>query len=161
MVRKAKKSDAENICAIYNYYVSNTVITFEEEEISTEEMESRIISISAGYRWLVYEEDGGIKGFAYFTKWKDRNAYRYTSEVTVYTDKDHTGKGIGKILLNGIISSAAEKKIHLLIGVIALPNEPSINLFERSGFKRSAYFSEAGFKFGKWIDVGYWSRPLD
>ena len=162
MIRNAVLSDAVEICSIYNYYVNNTTITFEEIPVSVKEMEKRILGItSKSLPWIVYESDKKIVGYAYASKWKERSAYRYTVESTVYLNKDELGKGIGSILYRNLLEELRNRNFHSVIAVIALPNEKSQKLHEKTGFTKAAYFSEVGFKFNKWLDVGYWELKLN
>jgi L-amino acid N-acyltransferase YncA len=156
MIRKVEIKDAEDITAIYNYYIENTTITFEEELLTVEEMASRIETISAQYTYLVYEENGRVIGYAYATQWKARSAYRFSAEVTIYLHPDVKGKGIGSALFQNFLDEIKETELHVIVGGIALPNAASVALHEKFGFKKIAQFEEIGFKFGKWIDVGYW-----
>jgi L-amino acid N-acyltransferase YncA len=95
-VRAAGRADAESIAAIYNHYVANTVVTFEEEVVSAAEMGRRIDDVgNSSLPWLVAEEAGRITGYAYATRWRARSAYRFSVEVTVYLAADHGGRGIG------------------------------------------------------------------
>ncbi len=95
MIRAVREEDGKRICEIYNHYVQNTCISFEEVPVSVEEIEKRIAKSTPAYPFLVYETKGELLGYACAGKWKERSAYRFTTEVTVYTDKDHLGKGIG------------------------------------------------------------------
>jgi L-amino acid N-acyltransferase YncA len=157
MIRPVESCDAEAIAKIYNHYVLNTVITFEEVEVSVEEMSARIKQIqSANYPWLVAEENGVVVGYAYASTWKARAAYRHTLESTVYVDAKFVGKGIGRKLYDALFAILREQSIHVVIGVIALPNEASIILHEKFGMHKAAHFNEVGFKFNRWVDVGYW-----
>lgn len=160
MIRNVNNFDVPFIKEIYNYYVKNTIITFEEEEINESDVLKRIEEITDKYPWIVYEENKKTVGYAYASEWKDRSAYRYSAESTVYLKIDYSGKGIGSILLKELIEKAKSKNIHTLIGGIALPNEASIRLHEKYEFKKCAHFKEVGYKFGKWIDVGYWERII-
>jgi L-amino acid N-acyltransferase YncA len=155
-LRRVRAEDCREICGIYNYYVENTVISFEEQVISEEEMSGRIARIVAAYPWIVYELEGRVVGYAYLSRWKERPAYRFTAEDTVYVHSDCIGKGIGKALLGGMFEAVQERDIHVIMSVIALPNESSVGLHERFGFRKVAHFSQVGFKHGRWIDVGYW-----
>jgi len=87
-IRPARRDDCGRISEIYNYYIKNTAISFEEEGVSIEEMEARMESITRRFPWLVHEEDGVIKGYAYLSAWKERSAYRYTAETTIYVEKN-------------------------------------------------------------------------
>jgi L-amino acid N-acyltransferase YncA len=159
-IRTVKKEDSRRICEIYNFYVQNTCISFEEALVSREEMEKRISTISSAYPFLAYEVGGELLGYAYANRWKERSAYRYVAEVTVYLDKDHLGKGIGRELIKALLDESKKRGFHALMAVISLPNEKSIRLHEEFGFKKAAHFTEVGYKQDKWIDVGYWELLL-
>jgi len=160
MIRQVKKSDADAICNIYNYYVDNTIITFEEQPVSVGEICRRIDEVQKAFPWLVFETDGVVLGFAYASKWKGRCAYRYSVESAVYVAKDTTGRKIGEKLYGALISQLGEIGIHSVLGGIALPNAASVHLHEKMGFKKVAEFREVGWKFNKWIDVGYWQLVM-
>lgn len=160
MIRNVKESDALQISEIYNHYIMNTTITFEEAETDEDEIIRRIKDVTEKFPWIVNEEDGIINGYAYAGRWKERSAYRYSAENTVYVHKDHSGKGIGKMLLKELIVELKKKGIHSILAGIALPNEASIVLHEKCGFIRCGILRQVGFKFGKWVDVGYWEKIL-
>ena len=156
-IRTAHPADAGKIADIYNHYVRHTTITFEEEQVSSEQMALRIEKvIRAGLPWLVAEAEGKIQGFAYAGQWHERSAYRYTVEPSVYLAPAAAGKGLGKLLYRQLLEDLRHKGIKNVLGVIALPNDPSVGLHESFGFEKVGEFSEVGFKFGKWISVGYW-----
>ena len=162
MIRKAELTDSGAICKIYNHYIENTIVTFEEAPVSKPEMTARISAVlDESFPWLVYCSDQQVLGYAYAGPWKSRSAYNYSVEVTVYLDHNFTGKGIGSALYTSLISDIKEKGMHAVFGGIALPNEASIALHEKLGFSKVAHFKEVGFKFGQWIDVGYWELLLD
>lgn len=160
MIRQVKDSDAEAMCGIYNKYITETTITFEETPIQADEMVSRIKNITKDYPWLVYEEDGKIIGYTYASKWKERTAYRYSVETGIYIDSGYIGKGIGSLLKGELLKALKEKSIHSVICGIALPNQASIALCEKYGFEKIAHFKEVGYKLNKWVDVGYWELIL-
>lgn len=160
MIRDVKLSDAETIADIYSYYIKNSIATFEEDKITKEEIRSRIEIVMPSHTWLVYEEDGYVRGYAYSSKWKDRKAYRYTAEIAVYIEDGYSGKGIGSYLMKRLVEESEKKNLHKLMGGISLPNDASVALHEKFGFKKCAHFRESGYKFGKWIDVGYWEKIL-
>ncbi len=160
MIRDINKSDVHYICDIYNYYIKNSIVTFEEDGVDENEILRRIQEVTVKYPWIVFEENKEVIGYAYVTKWKDRNSYRYSAESTVYIHRDHFGKGIGSKLMIKLIDESTKKGIHKLIAGIALPNAASIALHEKMGFEKCGLFKEVGFKFGKWIDVGYWVKTV-
>ncbi len=160
IIRDVKPDDAARICEIYNYYIKNSVITFEEQPVSLSDMKERIKTIIINYPWIVYEEDGKILAYAYGSSWKVRSAYRYSAELTVYKDCNHNGKGVGYKIYDSLIKRMEQLNIHCLYGAIALPNYKSVNLHEKLGFSKCAHFNQVGYKLKKWVDVGYWEKLL-
>lgn len=161
MIRDAMEADAKAISEIYNYYIRNTVITFEEQDISAEEISRRITKVqSAGLWWLVAEIDNQVLGYAYCSKWQERSAYRHTVEASVYLDQSATGKGLGTELYQALFQRIESSDFHIVIGGIALPNPMSVALHEKFGMEKVAHFNEVGYKFSQWIDVGYWQVKL-
>ena len=156
-IRPVKESDAACLARIYNHYVTDTCITFETDPVSEEDMAQRVSeSVNASLPWLVAEASGDVVGYAYASRWKGRCAYRFAVESTVYLDANSTGKGFGSQLYIALIASIRELSMHAVIGGIALPNEQSIALHERLGFKKVAHFEQVGYKQDRWVDVGYW-----
>ena len=119
-------------------------------------MASRIQEVIPLLPWIVYEENKQIVGHAYASKWKGRCAYRYSVESTVYLSPAATGKGNGSLLYEALLSQLKGQGFHSIIGGISLPNDASIKMHEKFGFKKVTHFSQVGFKFNKWVDVAYW-----
>lgn len=162
MIRSARESDAAMIVEIYNHYVSNTTVTFEQSSVAPAEMAARIRSIlNEGLPWLVAEVDGVVIGYAYASKWRERCAYRYSVESTVYMSSEFESKGWGSMIYERLLQTLATSKIQTVIGGISLPNPKSIRLHEKFGFEKVAHFKEVGYKFNKYIDVGYWQIKLN
>ncbi len=161
VIRPAHAGDADSIARIYNHYVASTIITFEEQAVPATEMASRIAEIAAAsLPWLVAEQDGRIVGYAYASKWKGRCAYRYSVECTVYLDPGCVGMGFGTRLYERLFAALRERGMHAVIGGVALPNPASVALHEKLGMTKVAHFREVGYKFDRWIDVGYWQATL-
>jgi phosphinothricin acetyltransferase len=160
MIRNATAKDAEQICHIYNYYIKNSISTFEETPISTADMAGRIQKLLARFPWIVSEEEGSINGFAYATDWKDRAAYKFTVETSVYINAHQSEKGIGRKLYQQLLQLLKQYGFRNAIGSIALPNEASIKLHEHLGFTNVGRLNKVGLKFGQWIDVGFWQKVL-
>ena len=152
-IRYALPHDAAHICTIYNHYIQTSIITFEEQPVSIDEMQTRM---NAELPWLVAKDEGDIVGFAYASTWNSRCAYRFSVESTIYLDATSTGRGIGKILYSAQLEELRQLSLHSVIGGIALPNPASLALHEKLGFTKVAHFKEVGWKFDRWIDVGYW-----
>lgn len=161
MIRKVELSDAEAICGIYNYYVVNTIVTFEETPVTVQAMAARIGRIVQRYPWLVYEEDRRVLGYTYASEWKERSAYRHTVETGTYVDFNYIGKGIGSRLKGELLQILKATSIHAALSGISLPNPASIALCEKFGFKKVAHLKEVGYKFDKWIDVAYWELIME
>ena len=160
MIRHATLADAAQICAIYNHYVLETNVTFEEESLEVDTMSRRMQTVLTELPWLVCADEQGLLGYSYATRWQQRSAYRHSLEATVYLRPDAVGKGIGFQLYDALLSKLRTGSHHTVVGCIALPNEASIALHERLGFKKVGHFREVGRKFGTWLDVGYWQRHL-
>jgi phosphinothricin acetyltransferase len=161
LIRPATPADADAIVGIYNHFILNTTITFEETPVSSAEMAGRIAEVTAAaLPWLLLEQDGVVVGYAYATKWRTRSAYRFAVETTIYLAPGFGGRGLGTQLYQALLAQLREKGYHAAIGGITLPNSPSIALHEKVGMKKVAYFTEVGFKFGQWLDVGYWEVLL-
>jgi L-amino acid N-acyltransferase YncA len=161
IIRPANGADAERICAIYNHYIAATTISFEEQAVTAADMAQRIADVNAAkLPWLVMLDGDTLIGYAYATKWRVRAAYRFAVETSVYLDPQHAGKGAGTSLYEALLAELRQRELHLAIGGIAQPNEASVRLHERLGFKKVAHFEEVGLKFGRWIDVGYWQLKL-
>jgi len=160
-IRPVEAADAAAICDIYNHYIEHTTITFEEVQLSPGEMAARIEACTKTYPWLVCIDEGVVVGYAYASKWKERAAYRRTAEATVYVRAGHARRGCGGALYAALLPAVFERGYHVLLGCIALPNEASVALHERFGFRKVAHFTEVGRKFDQWVDVGYWQRVGD
>lgn len=163
MIRAAVAADAARIVSVYNYYIANTVVTFEEQSLGSDEMAGRILEVqAAGLPWLVAEDaSGDIPGYAYASRWNGRCAYRFAVEITVYLAPGATSRGLGSQLYEALFAELRARSMHVVIGGIALPNETSVALHEKFGMEKVAHFSEVGFKFDRWVDVGYWQGILD
>ncbi|MDR1175150.1 MAG: GNAT family N-acetyltransferase [Treponema sp.] len=161
MIRPVGPADAEAICAIYNYYVENTAITFEEEKISVAEMENHIHNVVSAYPWLVFEEDTGLAGYAYVQRWRERASYRFSAEDSIYVHKDFLGRGIGTALLERLLDEVKKTSVHAVVAGITIPNDRSIALHEKFGFTKIAEFKEIGFKLNTWLGVGYWELIIE
>ena len=145
MIRSATTEDAARISEIYNHYVLHSTITFEEQAVLVDEMRQRIAEVLDGLPWLVWVEGHAVQGFAYASKWKGRCAYRYSVESTVYLAEGSTGKGIGSTLYQALLAELRQRRLHTVIGGIALPNTASVALHE-NGLQKVSHFSRSGLE---------------
>ena len=160
-IRPADNADAPAIAAIYNPYITDSCITFEEVPVTPADITERMQQVQQqGLPYLVACRDGQVMGYCYATPWRVRSAYRFSVEVTVYLAGDAHGQGIGTALYQALLAQLTAAGYHLAIGGITLPNDKSVALHEKLGFSQVAHFSEVGFKQGAWRDVGYWQRKL-
>lgn len=160
-IRDAVGDDAAAIAAIYAHYVRHTTVTFEEQPVDAAEIVRRLRAVrDAALPWLVREADGRIVAYAYATPWRPRSAYRFSVEVTVYVADGHHGQGHGRTLYAALFDRLRTQGLHAALAGITLPNDPSIALHEAMGMTKVAHLPEVGFKFGRWLDVGYWHRLL-
>jgi phosphinothricin acetyltransferase len=160
MIRPVNTADAQAICGIYNYYIVNTAVSFEEDPVSVEEMEDRIRIITAQYPWFVREEAGEVLAYAYINTWRERPAYRYAAELSIYVKRGQEGRGMGRELMTRLLEAVKKTGAHTLVSGITLPNERSIALHEKFGFQKIAHFKEIGYKLDKWLDVGFWELVI-
>ena len=153
MIRTVRDEDCQAITDIYNYYVVNSIATFDLQQISEQQMLQNIRQISAAYPYYVYEESGTVAGYCYAHSWKTRKACQLTAETTVYISPLHTGKGIGKALMEKLIDECKNRKLHALIACITAENTTSCILHEKLGFKKVSSFQEVAFKLGQSLGV--------
>ena len=163
-IRAATPADAAAIAAIYAPYVLSGTVSFESEAPDARQMRARMASSDGLYPWLVAttssDGDGeAVLGYAYAGRFRDRPAYRYVVETSIYTAG--TERGVGRLLYEALVDTLRAQGFTQAIGVIALPNDPSISLHEAVGFRRGGVFREVGFKQGRWIDVGWWQCELN
>lgn len=130
-------------------------------EATAAEFARRLAAVQdASLPWLVAGLEGTIAGYAYATRWRERRGYRFSAEVTGYVTPERAGQGVGTALYARLLAELRERGFHAVLGGIALPNESSVALHEKFGFRKVAHFEQTGFKFDRWIDVGYWELLL-
>lgn len=161
MIRPACPADAPQLAGIYNHYITQTTITFEEEPLTAETMAQRVAEVTRAFPWLVACADAQLLGYAYAARWKDRAAYRHTVEASIYLAPEETGRGLGTLLYRELFRRLAAQGFKVVIAGIALPNPASIALHEKLGFRKAGHFSGVGSKFGRTLDVGYWLLQLE
>eukprot|EP01029_Cantina_marsupialis_P005966 TRINITY_DN164968_c0_g1_i2.p1 TRINITY_DN164968_c0_g1~~TRINITY_DN164968_c0_g1_i2.p1 ORF type:complete len:163 (+),score=23.02 TRINITY_DN164968_c0_g1_i2:37-525(+) len=161
LVRDADISDFEQITKIYNYYIKETVITFEEELVNSKDMIERFEKIiKTNLPWIVVEENGDILGYAYAHFWHERSAYRFTVEPSIYLNQNHLGKGLGKILYEELINRLKKLGIKNVLSLITVPNDASLALHRKFGFEVVGRLPDIGFKFEKWQSTEFWQLRL-
>jgi Sortase and related acyltransferases len=160
--RLATKADAEELLAIYTPYVTDTTITFEYNVPSLAEFEHRIETTLKDYPYVVAEtEDGRIVGYSYAHRMRERLAYDWTVEISIYVDQEARGLGTGRYLYAALEKELARQNITSLIVCINGENLNSINFHEHLGYHRVGAFEKAGYKFGQWYDIVWMQKPIN
>jgi phosphinothricin acetyltransferase len=160
-LRAATPDDAAAVAAIYADYVRGSLVTFELEPPSGDEMRARMEAGSGRYPWIVAEDaQGGLVGYAYACPFRARAAYRFAVETTVYLRPDAVGRRLGGRLYRPLLRTLEAQGYTQAIAAIALPNDPSVRLHERLGFVHAGTYARVGWKLGRWLDVGLWQRGL-
>lgn len=161
-IRPARADDIPEIQAIYAHHVLHGAGTFEETPPSIEEMTIRHEAIvSRGWSYIVAIDPTGVIGYAYFSQIRDRSAYRFCAENSIYVRDDVRGQGVGKALVQTLLQEAESAGFRQMIAVIGdSDNVGSIGVHASLGFQRVGLLRASGFKFNRWIDTVYMQRPL-
>ena len=160
-LRVATPADAGAILKIYAPYINNTSFTFETEIPSVEAFAERINSYLINWPWLVCEIDGMIAGYAYATRYRERVAYQWCTESSIYIHDDFQKAGIGKALYGALFAILEKQGFNNVYAVINLPNEKSVSFHEGMGFTYFATYEQVGYKLGKWKNVGWWRLTVN
>lgn len=160
-IRIASPHDGHDIAEIYAPIVEHTHISFELVPPTAEEMARRITAALKSHVCLVAEEAGRVNGYVYAGAHRDRAAYGWSTDTTIYIRDGSRGKGLGRSLYAALLRILAAQNYRRAFAGIALPNAGSVGLHEAVGFRHIGTYPEAGFKFGRWHDVGWWSFQLD
>jgi L-amino acid N-acyltransferase YncA len=159
--RAATPDDAAAIAEIYAPFVTRSAVSFETEPPGEAAIRARIESGGDLYPWLVGEsDDGRLLGYAYAARFRDRPAYRFAVETSVYLRAEAAGRGLGRGLYAHLLEILERQSFTQAIAAITLPNEASVRLHEKLGFERAGTYRHVGWKFDEWHDVGLWQRPL-
>ena len=161
-IRAATEADIPEIQSIYAHHVLTGAGTFEEVPPSVEETADRVAKVlQRGWSWLVATDATGVLGYAYYTQFRDRSAYRFCAEDSVYVREDVRGQGVGKALVARLIDDATAAGMRQMIAVIGdSENTGSIGVHASLGFHMVGTMRAAGIKFGRWLDVVTMQRSL-
>jgi L-amino acid N-acyltransferase YncA len=159
-LRLAEPHDAAAILSIYAPYCTASNVSFEIVAPSREQMADRIAQVSTNYPWLIAESAGQVTGYVYATRFRERAAYRWTTEVAVYVAPSSQRRGIGRSLYQALFSILGAQNYRKVIAGITVPNQASISLHESVGFRHVGTFPGVGHKGGEWLSVGWWQKDL-
>lgn len=163
-IRDAVTADLPAVAAIYTHYVLRTTTTFNTEVRTPAEWKTRFADGKnlLGHHFLVAEADGVVVGFVETRQFRPKQAYSRSVELSVYVAPDAHGNGYGGQLMDTLITRLTnEAEVHRLYAVIALPNDESVALHEKHGFIHRGTLTEAGYKFGRYLDVAYYERAVE
>lgn len=162
-IRPIIPADTAAVQAIYAHHVLHGTGTFEEDPPTVSDIQSRIASVAGrGLPYLIAEIDGAIAGFAYAGPFRLRAAYRYTAEDSIYVAPGFIGQGVGRRLLEAVITECEMLGLHQLVGVIGdSANGASIGVHKACGFELMGVLPGLGFKHGRWLDVVWMQKPLN
>ncbi len=161
IIRLATPADAAAILDIYAPYIRNSSLTFETEVPSLKAFTERIQTYLINWPWLVCESEGKIAGYAYGTRYRERVAYQWCTESSIYMHDNFQKAGIGRVLYATLFDILKIQGFNNVYAVINLPNEKSVAFHERCGFEYFATYEKVGFKLGKWKNVGWWKLNVN
>ena len=160
LVRLATPDDAAACAAIYATYVERTAVSFELEPPDADEMARRMARTLARTPWVVVEVDGAVRAYAYAGRHRERPAYDWTAETTVYVEDGFGGQGLGRAAMEAVLDLVRRQGFHLAVAGVTLPNDASTGLHLALGFRRVGEFEAIGWKFGAWHDVAWFALEL-
>jgi len=160
-IRDVSETDAERIAAIYAHHVLNGTASYEVNPPTVEDMIAKIRRVTGpGWPFLVAELDGEVAGYAYATQFRDRAAYRFTAEDSIYVHPDRMGCGVGRALLVALLERSAAYGFRTIVAVIGGGEPASIALHAKCGFREAGRLHRVGYKFGQWLDSVYMQIEL-
>lgn len=161
LIRAARESDFDAVAEVVNHYIRETAIHFATDPVTPADLREAWWDHREVYPFLVAEVDGTFGGFSKAGAFRERAAYAWTTETTVYVARGMERKGIGKALYERLFGILRGQGVETAIGGIALPNDASVLLHESMGFVKVAHVARAGWKFGRFHDLGFWQRDLE
>ncbi len=162
MIRSIRPEDVPFCVSLYNYYVTETTMTFETVALSEEAFAARVSTITKRFPYLVYEDDrtGDILGYSYLNVYSERLAYRFTCDLSIYVKRGHHNVGIGHMLYRAIEKLAYAQGFYAIFSIVSAENKVSLKFHERQGFSRIADLDDMAFKMGRWIGIRYYRKFL-
>lgn len=159
-IRPVREDDAVRMLEIYQPFITQSAVSFEYEVPSQEVFRKRVTDYSHDAPWYVWETEGTVVGYAYASKHRERAAYQWAVEVSVYLDSKFRRQGIGRALYEELFRDLTQRGFHVALAGITLPHPQSVGFHESMGFVPVGIYRRIGFKFGNWHDVGWWQKNL-
>lgn len=161
LIREAQLSDAARLAEIYNYYITQTTVTFETAPITAAEMQHRIAEVKEqGLPYLVSESEGRVVGYSYVHPWRTRAAFLHSKELSVYFDPACRHQGWGSLIVRDMIARCRACQVHALIATVTSENVESLHFHRKLGFRHVGHFDEVGWKFDRWIGLDAFQLKL-
>lgn len=162
MIRPIRRKDIPACVSLYNDYILTTTSTFELDALTVDAFAARVESITAQFPYYVFEDDatGEILGYVYLSPYSERQAYRFTCDLSIYLAMPVRGRGIGRQLYEAIEAEAYRRGFHTVIAIVTSENTVSMAFHEAMGFVKMADFENMGHKFGRWLGVRYYRKNL-
>ena len=160
MIRIAHPDDAAQIHAIYAPSVTHGAATFETALPGVPAMRERIVQRLAQYPWLAWESGGEVLAYACASRFRERAAYDWIAETSIYVREDARRRGVARRLYGALLEAMRLQGIHQAVGVITLPGQASVRMHESMGFTPAGVWRQSGYKLGRWWGVGVWQKTL-
>jgi phosphinothricin acetyltransferase len=160
IIRDAHDNDIVAMHEVYSPIVESSPISLELEPPSIIELSDRVKKYQSKWAWIIYEQEGKLLGYAYGAPHRERAAYQWTVETSVYVSSEARGQGVGTALYSTLLTRLTELGYCNALAIIVLPNEASVAAHARAGFKEVGVFPAVGRKFGRWYDVGWYYKKL-
>lgn len=160
IIRPIKDDDIRSCLEIYNYYITDTTVTFEEEPLTYESFFERVNMICKTYPYFAAQVGSKTVGYAYLDMYNERSAYRHTADLSIYLNKDAKNRGIGSQLLGAVENAGRDRGINNIISLITEENERSVAFHEKHGYKLVGKLNKVGLKFNKRLDVLIYQKEI-
>jgi L-amino acid N-acyltransferase YncA len=160
LIRQATADDAPGILEIYAPFCQDSIVSFELQPPTVEEMQARIEKCNSTHLWIVDADEDGINAYAYASPHKERAAYRWSVDVSIYISENKRKQGLGTKLYTHLFDILRERGFYNAYAGVTLPNDGSVRLHEKLGFQQVGVYKNVGYKLGKWHDVGWWHLQL-
>ncbi len=154
------QADIPACLAIYNTYIRNTTITFEEAPLTVADFTARVEEILPKYPYLVGKEGEDVLGYAYLAPFNPRSAYRYTADLSIYLNAEQTARGVGSVLYQEIEREAILRGYRMIVSLVTSENTRSARFHEKHGFTLAGELPEVGFKMERWLGVRFYYKRI-
>jgi L-amino acid N-acyltransferase YncA len=153
-------ADVARLLPVYNHYVRTDTATFHTQEIDEATFRDLLFPGYPRYDSWTIQADGVLAGYVILARYKPREAYDGSAEVTIYLDPTYPNKGLGTAAVTFVEGVAVERQFHNLLAIICGENTASIRLFEKLGYQKCAHYHQVGKKFGRWLDIVSYEKLL-